>query len=60
MKNATGALRLEQLWNAVARNSRFSLYCAYPIAVTVSDPTLEAIFDICAEHSITIPAETSL
>jgi hypothetical protein len=59
-ENAPGALRLEQLWNGVARNSRFSLYCAYPIAVTASDPTLDAIFDICAEHSITIPAETSL
>jgi hypothetical protein len=59
-KNAIGALRLEQLWNGVARKSRFSLYCGYPIAVTLSDPTLDAIFHICAEHSITIPAETSL
>jgi hypothetical protein len=59
-KNPVGAVRMEKLWNELARTSQFSLYCAYPLAVVTSEPTLGAIFDICAEHSITIPAETSL
>jgi hypothetical protein len=32
----------------------------HPLAIVTSEPTLGAIFDICAEHSITIPAEISL
>ena len=59
-KNPVGAVRMEQLWNELARTNQFSLYCAYPLAVVTSDPTLDAIFDICAQHSITIPAEASL
>jgi MEDS: MEthanogen/methylotroph, DcmR Sensory domain len=52
------AVRLEELWNSLAAKQCFSLYCAYPLECLVAHP--DFIFKICAEHSMTIPAETSI
>jgi PAS domain S-box-containing protein len=53
------AIRLEGLWNELAREIPFSLLCAYPIGGSARDvdtwPFLDAI---CREHSHVIPAES--
>jgi PAS domain S-box-containing protein len=52
------AIRLEELWNDLAKRLPFSLLCAYPIASfgRESDGTL--FRTICGEHSHVIPAES--
>lgn len=51
------ALRLEQLWNELARTHSFSLYCAYPMRSFSRQEHGNAIARICAEHTHVIPAE---
>ena len=58
--NTTGAVRLEQLWNALAEHNRFSLYCAYPLTSLGTIPDADAVMKICAEHALTIPTEIPL
>jgi hypothetical protein len=58
--NANGAVRLEQLWNALAQRQRFSLYCAYPLTSLGIEPDADALMQICAEHALTIPTESHL
>ena len=52
------AVRLEELWNGLAATQSLSLYCAYPLECLVAHP--DFIFRICAQHSMTIPAETTI
>lgn len=52
------ALRLEQLWNALARTHRFSLHCAYPIKGFDRRQHGAAFLKICSEHSRVIPGES--
>jgi hypothetical protein len=59
-KKPGSALRLEQLWNELAKAYRFSLYCAYPLDLFADEADLNALFEICSEHALTIPAETPL
>jgi signal transduction histidine kinase len=54
------AIRLEQLWNELARTHSFSLYCAYPMRSFSRQEHGNAIARICAEHSHVIPAENYL
>ena len=58
--NANAAVRLEQLWNALAESNHFSLYCAYPLTSLGTTPDADAVMKICAEHALTIPTETPL
>jgi len=58
--NVAAAIRLEQIWNLSATKHSFSLYCGYPLGVADADPALDTIFNICAEHSLTLPSEVSL
>jgi MEDS: MEthanogen/methylotroph, DcmR Sensory domain len=58
--NPDAAVRLEQLWNALAEQHRFSLYCAYSLSSLGREPDANALIQICAEHALTIPTETSL
>ena len=45
------AIRLEELWNTLARQREFSLLCGYP-ALAVEEPALSsALDDVCACHS---------
>lgn len=57
-ENPNAALRLEQLWNSLMDRYGLSLCCGYPLRSLLSESGLNAVFDICAEHSLTIPAET--
>ncbi len=52
------AVRLEELWNELAKQLRFSLLCAYPMnafSTTADGPVFEKV---CAEHTHVVPAES--
>ena len=55
--NVEGALKLEQLWNDIAKTHSFTLRCAYPMSGFHREETSEPFLKICAEHSTIIPAE---
>jgi len=52
------AIRLEQLWNDLAKSQSFSLRCAYPIGSFARAEDSEPFQKICAEHSAVIPSES--
>ena len=52
------AIRLEQLWNALAASRSFSLRCAYPMRGFSRRDSSEPFLKICAEHSGVLPAES--
>src|SRR5262249_31356990 len=56
--NMAAALRLEQLWNELARDHAFALRCAYPIADSAGEREHELIRQICAEHNHVLAAES--
>jgi len=58
--NPAAALRLEQHWNHLAQRQRFSLYCVYPLSSFEIQQNLDILTRICAEHTFTVPAESSL
>jgi signal transduction histidine kinase len=55
--NVDAALKLEQLWNDLARSHSFQLYCAYPMKVFDQQSHSQAFLNICAEHTHVLPAE---
>jgi signal transduction histidine kinase len=55
--NIDGALKLEQLWNDLARSHSFQLHCAYPMKIFGQEGNSQAFLNICAEHSHVIPTE---
>ena len=48
------AIRLEQLWNDLAKKQSFTLRCAYPIADFQKKNSAEPLMRICSEHSTVI------
>ncbi len=52
------ALRLEELWNDLARTLPFSLLCAYPMTAFGDAGDGTPLLRICGEHSHVIPAES--
>ena len=54
------AIRLEQVWNELARNHYFSLLCAYPITGFDTDRHVELFLKMCAQHSGIVPSESYL
>jgi PAS domain S-box-containing protein len=52
------ALRLEELWNDLARAHSFSLRCAYPMSGFCREEHSQPFLKICAEHSGVIPSES--
>jgi hypothetical protein len=54
---SAAAVHLEQVWNILAESCHFSLCCAYPLDSFGPNPDLSVLFQICAEHSLSIPAE---
>lgn len=56
--NQAATLYLEQLWNDLQANQAFSLLCAYPMDCLDGGAFIEALGDVCAEHSRVIPAES--
>src|SRR5713101_7047413 len=55
---AQEALRLEQLWNNLAKKHYFSLLCAYPITGFDDDRHIEPFLKMCAQHSGVVPSES--
>jgi PAS domain S-box-containing protein len=49
------AVRLEELWNALARKYSFSLRCAYPMDSFYKREHSEFFGKICAEHTAVLP-----
>ena len=45
------AIRLEQLWNELAKKHSFSLRCAYPVANFHGEENSQPLMRVCAEHS---------
>jgi PAS domain S-box-containing protein len=54
------ALRLEQLWNELAKRHALSLRCAYPMQLFSGAGGGDVFHRICAEHNAVIPAESYL
>jgi len=51
------AIKLERLWNDLARTHSFDLYCAYPMKSFDQQAHSQAFLDICAEHPHVVPTE---
>lgn len=49
------AIRLEELWNALADQHSFSLRCAYPMSGFHQDVTGDLFMRVCAAHSSVLP-----
>lgn len=56
--NAEAAVRLEQLWNNLARIYSLSLRCAYPMSGFNREDHGGRFLQICAEHADVIPVES--
>jgi PAS domain S-box-containing protein len=52
------AIRLEQLWNELAKKYSFSLRCAYPVANFNGEKHTQPLMRVCAEHSAVVLGET--
>ena len=52
---ADAAIKLEQLWNDLARQHAFFLRCAYPITSFRHTAHAAPFLNICSEHSAVIP-----
>jgi signal transduction histidine kinase len=56
--NREAAIRLEQLWNDLAKVHAFALMCAYPMKDLAGDDQGEPFAHVCTCHSRVIPAES--
>jgi hypothetical protein len=54
------AIRVEQLWNNLAKEHSFSLLCAYPITGFNNQRHIEPFLKMCAQHSHVVPSEAYL
>jgi PAS domain S-box-containing protein len=48
------AIRLEQLWNELAKKHSFTLRCAYPMADFYGEKNAQPLLRVCAEHSAVV------
>ncbi len=55
--NVEGAIRLEELWNELARSESFSLLCAYSMTRFHDGAHTEQMASICGAHAHVIPTE---
>src|SRR6185436_12284369 len=55
--NPEGAIRLEELWNQLARAHDFGLFCAYAMGNFVKAADGDAFARICASHTHVVPTE---
>ncbi|HEY4912181.1 MAG TPA: PAS domain S-box protein, partial [Methylomirabilota bacterium] len=51
------AIRLEELWNDLAKTLAFSLLCAYPLAAFRGQSSGATLLRICGAHSCAFPSE---
>src|SRR6476660_6305911 len=54
------AIRVEQLWNGLAKSQSISLLCAYPTSVFAHGKDTEPFLTMCGEHSRVVPSESYL
>jgi hypothetical protein len=52
------AIRLEELWNELAKKYSFSLRCAYPVANFYGEKHTQPLMRVCAEHSAVVLGES--
>ncbi|HUJ48923.1 MAG TPA: MEDS domain-containing protein [Bryobacteraceae bacterium] len=57
LRRFAAAIRLEQLWNKLMEQSRFSLYCAYAIDIFGQEFAPSNLDGVLGEHTHLIPAE---
>ncbi|MBT2321543.1 MEDS domain-containing protein [Variovorax paradoxus] len=55
----TEAVRLENLWNELARTRRFELFCGYPMAAFARSEDARAFRQVCHAHTHVAPAESA-
>jgi PAS domain S-box-containing protein len=56
--NSDGAIRLEELWNELAKEHAFALFCAYPMGGFAGEAHGHPFSHICKAHSRVIPSES--
>ena len=56
--NHNAAIRLEDLWNNLAKKHAFSLFCAYSMESFGGDALTGPFRTICSQHSHVIPTES--
>jgi PAS domain S-box-containing protein len=56
--NRQAAISLEQMWNELAKEHRFALFCAYPMSGFTESQDGVPFDSICTCHSEVIPAES--
>jgi hypothetical protein len=56
--NPRAAIRVEELWNQLAKEQPFSLLCAYVMANFDGEGERDAFEEVCGVHSYVLPAET--
>jgi PAS domain S-box-containing protein/excisionase family DNA binding protein len=56
--NKAAAIRLEELWNELAKSHNFALFCAYPMSVFAGDAQADPLKQVCTCHTRVIPAES--
>ncbi len=57
---AQEAIRVEQLWNELAKSHSFSLLCAYPITGFDNQRHIEPFLKMCSQHTGVVPSESYL
>jgi hypothetical protein len=49
-----GAIELEKLWNGLARELHFSLWCAYHARSVAGEEHADALHEVCQQHSAVV------
>jgi hypothetical protein len=57
--HVTAAIELEALWNALASQLSFSLFCAYPTETIAGADHLDAFTEVCRLHSAVVDQPTA-
>ncbi len=52
--HVVGAIELEKLWNALAAELRFSLFCAYHVHSVAGDEHADALHEVCRLHTAVV------
>jgi signal transduction histidine kinase/ActR/RegA family two-component response regulator len=52
------AIRLEEMWNELAKRHPFQLFCAYSISSFPQSSSVGSLVDVCRAHARVIPTES--
>jgi PAS domain S-box-containing protein len=56
--NSEGAIKLEELWNDLAKSYSFALFCGYPMSSFQGEEHRSSFEQICQAHTHVIPSES--